>query len=231
MPKHGKHRRCPMRTEGTPWLYLYRCVSKIAWPVRPQDAAKLSRRPFPLRCPSRTHSALWGGRPIRAKTYGKKREHGQNSCKIVPLSLDLVRVRHRLPVYCVQSVRASWNGRDVAAAVGVLHAANRGPNAGDDFACNTDPWAIACRRFLTGSAAHCRICPDPRHCVQDATVRFRAEGPSAPSRPLNPAAVARRACQGWPRLSRPPEGLGLDWPEHGGILDRIGATLEHRRPH
>jgi hypothetical protein len=34
-------------------------------------------------------------------------------------------------------------------------------------------------------------------------------------------AVARRACQGWPRLSRPPEGLGLDWPEHGGILDRI----------
>ena len=34
-------------------------------------------------------------------------------------------------------------------------------------------------------------------------------------------AVARRACQGWPRLSRPPEGLGLDWPEHGGILVRI----------
>ena len=25
-------------------------------------------------------------------------------------------------------------------------------------------------------------------------------------------------------LSRPPEGLGLDWPEHGGILDRIGAA-------
>jgi hypothetical protein len=22
---------------------------------------------------------------------------------------------------------------------------------------------------------------------------------------------------------RPPAGLGLDWPEHGGILDRIGA--------
>jgi hypothetical protein len=67
-----------------------------------------------------------------------------------------------------------------AAAVGVLHAANRGPNAGDDFACNTDPWAIARRRFLTGSAAHSRICPDPGHCVQDVTVRFRAEGPSAP---------------------------------------------------
>jgi hypothetical protein len=41
-------------------------------------------------------------------------------------------------------------------------------------------------------------------------------------------AVAHRACQGWPRLSRPPEGLGLDWPEHGGMLDRIetaGARL------
>ena len=34
---------------------------------------------------------------------------------------------------------------------------------------------------------------------------------------------------GWPRLSRPPEGLGLDWPEHGGMHERIGlqalATL------
>jgi hypothetical protein len=38
------------------------------------------------------------------------------------------------------------------------------------------------------------------------------------------SAAARRACQGWPRLSRPPEGLGLDWPEHGGILNRIGAA-------
>ena len=45
-----------------------------------------------------------------------------------------------------------------------------------------------------------------------------------PSRPPNLAAAARRACQGWPRLSRPPEGLGLDWPEHGGMLDRIGAA-------
>src|SRR6266849_2132143 len=44
-----------------------------------------------------------------------------------------------------------------------------------------------------------------------------------PSRPPNLTAAARRACQGWPRLSRPPAGLGLDWPEHGGILDRIGA--------
>jgi len=45
-----------------------------------------------------------------------------------------------------------------------------------------------------------------------------------PPRPLSLSAAARRACQGWPRLSRPPEGLGLDWPEHGGILDRIWAA-------
>ena len=35
-----------------------------------------------------------------------------------------------------------------------------------------------------------------------------------------------RRAQGLSRLaasSRPPEGLGLDWPEHGGTLDRIGA--------
>jgi hypothetical protein len=34
-----------------------------------------------------------------------------------------------------------------------------------------------------------------------------------------------RRAQGLSRLaasSRPPEGLGLDWPEHGGMLDRIG---------
>jgi hypothetical protein len=24
------------------------------------------------------------------------------------------------------------------------------------------------------------------------------------------------------RSLRPPEGLGLDWPEHGGTLDRLG---------
>ena len=44
-----------------------------------------------------------------------------------------------------------------------------------------------------------------------------------PSRPPNLAAAAHRACQGWPRLWRPPEGLGLDGAEHGGILDRTGA--------
>jgi hypothetical protein len=52
-----------------------------------------------------------------------------------------------------------------------------------------------------------------------------------------------RRAQGLSRLaapSRPPEGLGLDWPEHGGILKRIGleaaaicastAHVGHSRP-
>jgi len=37
--------------------------------------------------------------------------------------------------------------------------------------------------------------------------------------------------QGLSRLaapSRPPEGLGLDWPEHGGTLDRIGAAGDRK---
>src|SRR5271154_3695193 len=46
-----------------------------------------------------------------------------------------------------------------------------------------------------------------------------------------PTANSRsRRAQGLSRLaasSRPPAGLGLDWPEHGGILDRIGAGGGH----
>jgi hypothetical protein len=46
-----------------------------------------------------------------------------------------------------------------------------------------------------------------------------------------PTANSRsRRAQGLSRLaasSRPPAGLGLDWPEHGGILDRIGAGGAH----
>jgi len=45
-----------------------------------------------------------------------------------------------------------------------------------------------------------------------------------PSRPPDPAAAARRACQGWPRLRGHPQGLGLDWPEHGGTM--IGSGLQ-----
>jgi len=40
------------------------------------------------------------------------------------------------------------------------------------------------------------------------------------------AKVSSRRAQGLSRLaasSRPPEGLGLDWPEHGGMLERLGA--------
>jgi hypothetical protein len=44
-----------------------------------------------------------------------------------------------------------------------------------------------------------------------------------------PTAKSRsRRAQGLSRLaasSRPPEGLGLDWPEHGGTLDRLGWRL------
>src|ERR1700692_3600894 len=46
-----------------------------------------------------------------------------------------------------------------------------------------------------------------------------------------PTAKSRsRRAQGLSRLaasSRPPAGLGLDWPEHGGILNRIGAGGAH----
>src|SRR6516165_3422262 len=46
----------------------------------------------------------------------------------------------------------------------------------------------------------------------------------AMSRPPDLAAAARSACQGWPRLRGHPQGLGLDWPEHGGML--IGSGLQ-----
>jgi hypothetical protein len=43
------------------------------------------------------------GRPNRAKTYGKKREHGPNSCESSPKTLDALLSRHEAAVYCVQS--------------------------------------------------------------------------------------------------------------------------------
>jgi hypothetical protein len=39
------------------------------------------------------------------------------------------------------------------------------------------------------------------------------------------------ACQGWPRLARTPEGLGLDRPEHAGTIDRIGHGGRRDLPH
>jgi hypothetical protein len=51
----------------------------------------------------------------------------------------------------------------------------------------------------------------------------RREHSSAPT-----AKSRSRRAQGLSRLaasSRPPEGLGLDWPEHGGRLKRIGLEV------
>ena len=44
-----------------------------------------------------------GSEGPRVKTHGKKREHGQHSYDLGREYGYLVRVRHRLPVYCVQS--------------------------------------------------------------------------------------------------------------------------------
>src|SRR5260370_127530 len=44
-----------------------------------------------------------------------------------------------------------------------------------------------------------------------------------PSRPPNRTAAAAQGLSRLAASSRPPEGLGLDWPEHGCTLDRIGA--------
>lgn len=79
----------------------------------------------------------WARKPIRAKTYGKKRERGRNSYDFDREVAFLLRFRYGMPVYCVQSWRASRNGRNVIAMTGVLHAINRGANAGDHFASNT----------------------------------------------------------------------------------------------
>jgi hypothetical protein len=62
--------------------------------------------------------------------------------------------------------------------------------------------------------------PPSAHVVPILLFDPRCEHSSAPTAIL--AAVARRACQGWPRLSRPPEGLGLDGNEHDGTFERIG---------
>jgi hypothetical protein len=62
-----------------------------------------------------------------------------------------------------------------------------------------------------------------RHSLLGQTFRVSSVPPAkSRSRP------ARRACQGWSRLRGHPLGLGLDWPEHGGILHRSGSQgLSH----
>jgi hypothetical protein len=41
-------------------------------------------------------------RPGRAKTYGKKREHGPNSCVFLPERLNALLRRYEDALYCVQ---------------------------------------------------------------------------------------------------------------------------------
>lgn len=65
--------------------------------------------------------------------------------------LILLRSGDELAVYCVQSWRAINIGRNDAARTYVLHAINRGANAGDDFACNTSSRSYRRRTGLDGA--------------------------------------------------------------------------------
>jgi len=79
-------------------------------PVQPVRAAQAVRGRASVRRCSRS---AWAGRPARVKVHGKKQEHGQNSCDFGLEGLDLVRVRYKLAVYCVQSWRATSAGRGI----------------------------------------------------------------------------------------------------------------------
>jgi hypothetical protein len=72
----------------------------------------------------------------------------------------------------------------------------RGSNAGDDFACNTPPQANRLRSIPSEPTVHCHVCPGPGYCVQYASVRFRAEGPSDPVRTALIWINAERRCYG-----------------------------------
>jgi hypothetical protein len=57
---------------------------------------------------------------------------------------------------------------------------------------------------------------------------FDPAGGLPSSRPQDANAGARRACQGWPHFCGHPggtPGLGLDTPEHDGIMDALGVGL------
>ena len=77
------------------------------------------------------------GRPIRVKLHAKKREHDPDLGDSSLTRGAYVRSPAQCAVYCVQSVRATSNGRHGAARAAALHATNRGPNAGGDIASNT----------------------------------------------------------------------------------------------
>ena len=81
--------------------------------------------------------SMRAGRPIRVKLHGKDGLFGLPA-PFQDLTRRLsVRSRHEQPVCCVQSWRAMYIARNRYRGPAVLHAANRGSNAGDDIACNT----------------------------------------------------------------------------------------------
>src|SRR5262245_53016607 len=57
----------------------------------------------------------------------------------------------------------------------------------------------------------------------------RSESPFLRPDPPQRQAVARRSCQGWSPLRRPPAGLGLDSSEHGGTIECSRAGSARRR--
>jgi hypothetical protein len=81
-------------------------------------------------------------------------------------------------------------------------------------------------RALLGSRSNT---PRLLHPPSRSILWFDPRREHSSSRPPNPAAAARRACQGWPRLRGHPLGRGLDWPEHGGTL--IGSGVMSHEPH
>ncbi len=84
-----------------------------------------------LRDPVRDYG--WEGPSVRKRTVGN-----ENTGQIRAISpwrtAGTFCCRDRVAVYCVHSWRATRNGPHSAARPSVLHAANRGSNAGDDIA-------------------------------------------------------------------------------------------------
>ena len=100
----------------------------------------------------------------------------------------------------MQSWRATRNGRNITIRPGVLHAANRGANTGEDIACNSSSQADLTRLVAAGPSGSLPSRLTPRHCVQDATVHFRALGPSTPT--WTPAELIERIVSWFRRAGR-----------------------------
>src|ERR1700761_1912547 len=81
-----------------------------------------------------TNPPFWVRRPIRAKAYGKKREHGPDSSdsgsdRVLPAG-------QRPNIACNHRVQLELDAM-LGIRPGVWHATNQECNAGDDIACNT----------------------------------------------------------------------------------------------